>query len=258
MELPDVQMSKSNIEIELNRVGITDLKMPIIISQKVGGNQNTVAKVSCFVNLDKFKKGINMSRIPIGLNKFINATLNSNVIAEVAENIRISSEAKVCELIYEFDYFIMKQSPVNKEPGLVDYHVTFTGIKSEDDYKFKFKIRTIATTCCPCSKEISVYNAHNQKCFIEIECVTNGFVWIEDVIKIAEDSASCEIFSVLKRPDEKYVTERMYENPKFVEDVARTCYDKLINSDLNIEKINIRIEADESIHMHRAIAILET
>jgi GTP cyclohydrolase I len=257
MSLPDIQNSKPTFEIGLNRVGITELKLPIIISQKSGGSQNSVAKISCYVDLEPDQKGINMSRLPIGLHKFMNHTLSSEVIAEIAENIRIKSEAKECELTYDFDYFLTKFSPVNKEPGLVDYRVTFTGIKSEDNYRFKFKVRVTATSLCPCSKEISDGGAHNQKCYIEIECEPNDFLWIEEIIDIAEQSASCEIFSVLKRPDEKFVTEKMYNDAKFVEDIARQCY-ALLKNRTDLENFKVSVQSDESIHMHRAVAKIET
>lgn len=258
MTLPDIQNSEPEVQIALNRVGIAQLKLPIIISDKSGGVQNTVATIGCFVDLEPDQKGINMSRLPIGLHKFVSEELNAERISEVAENIRIKSEAKVCEVSYDFDYFITKVSPVNKERGLVNYRTKFTGIKSENGkYEFKFNIRVTATSLCPCSKEISEYGAHNQKCYIDVECVPNQFVWIEDIIKLAEDSASCEIFSVLKRPDEKYVTEKMYENPQFVEDIARRCYAALKTRE-DLDRFKIVVQSDESIHMHRAIAMIET
>lgn len=257
MNLPDIQNSKPIFEIGLNRVGITELKLPIVISQKSGGSQNTVAKVSCYVDLEPNQKGINMSRLPIGLHKFINSELSSEVIAKIAENIRIKSEAKECELTYDFDYFINKFSPVNNEPGLVDYKVKFTGIKSENKYTFKFNVRVTAISLCPCSKEISDGGAHNQKCYIDIECQPNDFLWIEDIILIAEKAASCEIYSVLKRPDEKFVTEKMYNNAKFVEDIARECY-ALLKNRTDLENFKVSVQSDESIHMHRAVAKIET
>lgn len=258
MNLPDIQKNKPEFEIALNRVGISHLKLPVIISKKDGGQQHVVADISCFVDLDSDQKGINMSRLPITLHKYISQKLDSKIISEIAENIRVKSEAKVCELIYEFDYFITKFSPVNNEPGLVNYRTKFTGvISSTGEYEFKFNIRVTATSLCPCSKEISDYGAHNQKCYIDIECIPNTFVWIEDIIKIAEESASCEIYSVLKRPDEKYVTEKMYNNPQFVEDIARNCY-VLLKSREDLENFKVNVQSDESIHMHRAIAKIET
>ena len=259
MNLPDIQQTTPEVQIALNRVGISDLKLPVIITTKESTIHPTVAVIDCYVDLDKELKGINMSRLPQVLHKFQDRILNSDVIKDVAENIRTISEAKVCELSYTFDYFINKLSPVNKEPGLVHYPVTFTGIKSKDKFTFKFEVRVTATSLCPCSKEISQYGAHNQKCYIDITCQrrSNAFIWLEDVIDIGERAASCEIFSVLKRPDEKWVTEEAYNNPKFVEDIARECYIKLIENK-NIEKFKVKVVSDESIHMHSAVAIIET
>jgi GTP cyclohydrolase IB len=259
MNLPDIQQTPPKVKIALNRVGISDLKIPIQIMSKDGSINRTSSTVSCYVDLDKNLKGINMSRLPQAIHKFQQDRLNSEKIKDIAENIRIISEANTCELTYSFDYYITKLSPVNKEPGVVHYPVSFTGIKSKDNYIFKFKVCVTATSLCPCSKEISEHGAHNQKCQIYITCQrkAENMIWIEDVINIAEQSASCEIFSVLKRPDEKWVTEHAYNNPKFVEDIARECYSQLIER-RDIEKFKILVSSDESIHMHRAVAIIET
>lgn len=259
MDLPDIQQTIPKIQIALNRVGISNFKMPITITTKNATVHPTIAVINCYIDLDKELKGINMSRLPQALHKFQDRTLNSEVIKDIAENIRVVSEAKICELSYAFDYFINKLSPVNKEPGLVNYPVIFTGIKSKNDYTFKFNICITATSLCPCSKEISKYGAHNQKCYIDITCQrrSNSFIWLEDIVNIGESSASCEIFSVLKRPDEKWITEEAYQNPKFVEDIARDCYSQLIQNN-NIEKFRVMVSSDESIHMHRAVAIIET
>jgi GTP cyclohydrolase IB len=258
-ELPDIQQQTPTVKVALNRVGISDFKMPTKVATKEGNVNSTTAVISCYIDLAKELKGINMSRIPQSLHKFQNRTLNSDLIRDIAENIRVVSKAEVCELSYTFDYFLTKISPVNKEPGLVNYPVTFTGIKSKDKFTFKFEVRVTATSLCPCSKEISQFGAHNQKCNIDITCQrkSNAFIWIEDIIKIGENASSCEIFSVLKRPDEKWITEEAYNNPKFVEDVARDCYSQLIENK-NIEKFKVKVSSDESIHMHQAVAIIET
>lgn len=260
MGLSDIQQTTPKIKIALKKVGITNFKMPVQILTKNNKIINqTVAVINCYIDLDKNLKGINMSRLPQSLHKFQNIPLNSKIIEEIAENIRVISKANVCELSYTFDYFINKKSPVNNIIGLVNYPTTFTGIKYKDKYIFKFNVQITATSLCPCSKEISKYGAHNQKCYIGITCQRkNGnLIWIEDIINIAESCASCEIFSILKRPDEKWVTERAYQNPKFVEDVARECYYKLSQLS-NIEKFKVTVTSDESIHMHSAIAIIET
>lgn len=254
--MKDVQAEKSNINIGINRVGIDNLKMPMFISKKEGGHQHTVADVSCYVDLRPELKGINMSRLPIAIHKFSTDVLDSNLICKIAEHIRIKSEAEYCQLVYSFPYFIKKYSPVNGEPGLVYYNVTFDALAGPDETEFKFKVTTIATTLCPCSKEISDSNAHNQKCYITIEVKPSKWIWIEDIISIAEKSSSCEIYSVLKRPDEKFVTEQMYANPRFVEDVVREAYSQLSNMNGVCEFV-VEAAADESIHMHRAYAKLE-
>jgi GTP cyclohydrolase I len=258
MELPDIQNTKPEIQIALNRVGITDLQLPIYILQKDNKIQHSVAKISCFVDLESNLKGINMSRIPIALHKYLDSPISGKLIQSISENIRLNSNAKMCQLIYSFPYFIQKISPISKEPGLVIYPIKFNVTQSEDFSIFEVSIIATTTSLCPCSKEISEYGAHNQKCAIEITCQMDidNFVWIEDIISIAETSASCEIFSVLKRIDEKYVTEQAYLNPCFVEDITRNCYEKLLTLK-DIKKFKIEVTSDESIHNHKAYAQLK-
>lgn len=259
MDLPDIQNSIPEIQIALNRVGITDLQLPIYILQKDNKIQHSVAKIDCFVDLDSNLKGINMSRIPIALHKYLDSPISGKLIHSISENIRLNSNAEVCQLIYSFPYFIQKFSPISKEPGLVIYPVKFNVTKSFNSAIFEVSVITTTTSLCPCSKEISEYGAHNQKCLIEITCQMDieNYIWIEDIISIAETSASCEIFSVLKRVDEKYITEQAYENPCFVEDITRNCYKKLINLKY-ISKFKIEVTSDESIHNHKAYAQLKT
>jgi GTP cyclohydrolase I len=259
MILPDMQNSIPEIQIALNRVGITDLQLPVYILQKDNKIQHSVAKISCFVDLEPNLKGINMSRIPIELHKHLDASLSGKLIQSISENIRINSNAKICQLIYSFPYFIKKISPISKEPGLVVYPIKFNITKSEESTIFEVSIIATTTSLCPCSKEISDYGAHNQKCSIEItiQMDIEKIVWIEDIISIAETSASCEIFSVLKRIDEKYVTEQAYLNPCFVEDITRNCYKKLITLS-DIKNFKIEVTSDESIHNHKAYAQLKT
>ncbi len=255
--LADVQYTNPKYPIRINRVGINMVELPIFISMKNGGVQHSVAKVDCFVDLAAHLKGTNMSRLIIGLQKFVGQQLSGKLINSIAENIRISTEADTCEVSYRFPYFIQKIAPASNEPGILPYHICFTGIKTIDEYIFKLGVKVLTTSLCPCSKEISEYGAHNQKCLIEmvIQTKENIFVWIEDLVNIAEQSASCDIYSVLKRIDEKVVTERAFNNPKFVEDIARSVYDKL--DKLNgIEKFKVSVESDESIHAHNAIAII--
>ncbi len=257
-KLPDIQNEQEPIhKISINRVGITDFKLPIFISQKDGGVQHSVANISCFVDLAPDIKGISMSRIPIGLMKFAKEQLSSKLMIKIAENIRRSTEADLCDLGYYFPYFLTKHAPISFEPGILPYEIWFNIIKTAKGHMFRLSVETIATSSCPCSKEISKISAHNQKSRIKIICEAkeDAFIWIEDLVKIAEESSSCEIYSVLKRPDEKEVTEKMYENSKFVEDIARECYNKL-SQVKDILKFKVEVVNDESIHAHSAKAII--
>jgi len=259
-DLADIQNDqKPNFEIAINKVGVSELILPIFISQKVGGYQNSTAKISCSVDLAANLKGINMSRLPITIHDYIDRPLSGKLIEEIAEQVRINSEAETCELTYTFPYFIKKFAPESNIPGLVHHEVSFNGVKSKDNFRFRFSVETITTNLCPCSKEISVSGAHNQRCHIKVMCQQKPgeWIWIEDIIQLAENSSSCEIFSVLKREDEKYVTEKAYENPMFVEDVVRSCYDKLSKM-TKLAAFRVEATAMESIHLHNAKATMES
>ncbi len=263
-QLPDVQESKPNVEIALNRVGISKLILPVYVRKKLTAEgesvQHTTAKIACYVDLPADKKGINMSRLPIIIQGNIDKPLRGATIQDVAEQIRIASEANECEINYEFHYFTQKKAPVTGRLGYLDHKVNFNGVVKEDrTFEWKITVESIGTSLCPCSKEISKGGAHNQKCYVSITVTPkeNALVWIEDLIEVVDKSCSCEIWSVLKRPDEKYVTERAYDNPMFVEDIARECYKHLIGND-NITYFKVRVASDESIHVHRAEAIIES
>ena len=260
MPLPDVQESKPKIEIALNRVGISKLVLPIYIRRKEQSeSQHTVAEVSCYVDLPADKKGINMSRLPIIIQSNLDQPLRGATVHSVAEQVMRASEANVCQLIYEFHYFTKKIAPVSGNEGYVDHKVIFDGtISLYNEFIWKVSVETIGTSLCPCSKEISNHGAHNQKCYININVKPrfDKIVWIEDLIEIADKSCSCEIWSVLKRPDEKWVTETAYNNAMFVEDIARECYKHLIENK-KIKSFKVKVASDESIHVHRAEAIIE-
>lgn len=254
--LIDTQNKPSDIKINLNRVGIKNLKLPIIVSQKSGGYQNTNADINCYVDLGPEIKGISMSRLPIGLNKFVDQPLSGKLIEDITEYIRIKSEASMCEVVYKFPFFLKRQSPIAKEPGLIHYDITFNGIKSESNYIFRFAVEVTATSLCPCSKELCQNNAHNQRSKIRLYITPqkDQWIWLEDIGKIAEQASSCEIYSILKRPDEQYVTQKMYEQPAFVEDITRRSYEQLIK--LSLKSFRINVTNEESIHLHDAYASL--
>lgn len=259
MTLADIQKEKPKFNLPIERVGITDFKMPIYIYQLKGGHQHTVAEISAYVDLFENKKGINMSRIPISLQKFLDRPLNSDEICSIAQHILKKSEAERCQLIYKFPYFIKKLAPESKEPGIVYYNVTFDVTKEEiKNYcDFMISVESNTTSLCPCSKDISKYGAHNQRSSIKITCCPEEkrFLWIEELIDIAEESSSCEIFSVLKRVDEKVVTEKAYDNAKFVEDMGREIFHKL-EALYGIKYFEVEVKNFESIHQHNAFCKL--
>ena len=279
MKLPDIQAIKDERNISINQAGIENLLMPISILKKDKSNCNTTATIKCGIYVEPSKKGINMSRLPIYLSDN-GELLTLNKMLNSCKDICNIAESRYCYLSYKFPYFLTKNAPVSELPGIVKYNVIFeTSINAPiNQISKKITVETIASTCCPCSKEISLYNAHNQKCYITLSVDLNkdadiiyndnkisslilktddsDIVWIEDLINICEESASCPIYTVLKRPDEKFVTEKMYDRPRFVEDVVREVALR-VDKMKNIKHYIIKASADESIHMHKAYAIKE-
>ena len=254
-KLPDMQNSKSEFNIPIKRVGIKNFKLPIFIIQKDNTHQHTVSDIDIFVDLIGENKGINMSRLPIGLQSYIDVPLNSSIINKIAEDIRISAEAKRCQIIYSFPYFIKKKSPVSQLDGVVYYNVKFDLTNTEDSIEFIISVESTGTSLCPCSKEISEHQgAHNQRSKVLVKCnvkYDEDYLWIEDIIEIIESCYSCEVYSILKRPDEKHVTMKAYNNPKFVEDMGRELFHKF-NKLSNIYNVDIEVNNEESIHQHDA------
>jgi len=255
LALPDIQLTKPEFEIAINKVGINNLLLPIFVVQKNGGYQNSTASIDCCVSLDSTLKGISMSRIPRTVHTYLDLPLGNIIIKKIVDDIILKTECENVHLVYKFPYFVKKYAPESKEPGFVHHTAIFEGVKINNEYKFNVGVEVIATNLCPCSKSISKYGAHNQRVHIRIkaEQKNDSFLWLEDLITIAETSTSCEIYSILKREDEKYVTEKAYNNPMFVEDVARACYNQLSKLS-NIERFKIDVNAQESIHLHSAYA----
>lgn len=252
-DLPDIQNTKSNHQIYLENVGIADLQLPIMIMQKDGTFQQTIATISIFIDLAPEVKGISMSRLLEVMHEYTYKPLNSNVISKITSVIRERSESDKCKLEISFPYFMQKTAPASGKQGYVNYNVKFICKNDKDKIKTLYGTSVIVTSLCPCSKEISDGGAHNQKCFVDVAYCTTDWVWIEDVIHAIESCGSSEIYSILKRPDEKVVTERAYNNPLFVEDIARNVYSTL-ESFKNIDSFKIIVKSDESIHIHKAVA----
>lgn len=256
----DVQKGIPVHQINIDEVGISNLILPIFISDRQKGTQHTVAKVEAYVDLPADVKGTHMSRLAIGVQKFIGQKLDSNIIKQIASYVRHKCEAKSSTVIFDFPYFITKNAPVSCEPGIISVNVQFklkcsVDMDGEETSKFVMKVETPVTSLCPCSKEISEYGAHNQRSRIVVECEPKEWIWIEDIIDICENSASCEIYSVLKRSDEKYVTEKAYNSPKFVEDIVREVVFRLKNKMPNgFNWFDVKVWNLESIHLHEAYA----
>ena len=255
--MKDIQNQISNLNIPIETVGITNVKLPIFIDTRIFKKiQHTVADVDVFIDLASNQKGIHMSRLQIELQKYLDTTLNSEVIINIANNIQTISEATKCQIIYKFPYFITNVSPKSNLNGLVYHNVVFniTTAKNKDPV-FIMTVDTTATSLCPCSKEISDYGAHNQRSKIKIKCHVKQFIYIEDLVNIANNNSSCMIYSILKRSDEKHVTEKAYENPMFVEDISRNIFKELTNKIKDkTHWYQVEVSNEESIHQHNAYA----
>ena len=250
--MPDVQSNADVRNIPIDRVGVKEVTYPIRLRTKDGGEQTTVAKINMYVSLPHTKKGTHMSRFLDVLNEETAEPITPERIPAITRAIRDRLEADDAHFECEFTYFIKKQAPVTKRVGLMDCRVRFEcSSNSHDD--FIMGVTAPATSLCPCSKEISAYGAHNQRCHIEARVRFSGMLWIEDLVTMLESAASTQVFAVLKRPDEKWVTERAFENPKFVEDIVRDLAVTL-NNEKRITWYQINSENFESIHNHNAYA----
>ena len=253
-KLADIQNTLSNHNIYLENVGITDLKLPILVMERSGRFQQTIGNMTCYVDLAAEIKGISMSRLLEVLHEYTYKPLNSDVIQDITKVIRKRSESKKCFLEIEFPYFMEKCAPISHKKGYINHTTKFI-CTNNDNIDMKYGVQVIVTSLCPCSKEISDSSAHNQKCYVNVEYNTDSWIWLETVIEAIEKCGSCEIYSILKRPDEKVVTERAYNNPLFVEDIARNVYIALENIK-GIKDFKINVMSDESIHIHKAVALV--
>ncbi len=253
--IPDVQNSVDTRRLAINKVGIKDIRHPVRVRDRSGGEQHTIATFNMYVNLPHNFKGTHMSRFVEILNvpgREISVDSFKDMLVEMTG--RLEAEAGHIEMT--FIYFVDKAAPISGVRSLMDYEVTFIGEIRGGQPAMNLKVVVPVTSLCPCSKKISQYGAHNQRSHVTITARVNGFVWIEDLIDLAEKEASCELYGLLKRPDEKYVTERAYENPKFVEDMVRDIAAQL-NQDERVAAYAVESENFESIHNHSAYAMIE-
>jgi len=253
--MEDVQNSADTRQIPINKVGIKDIRHPVRVSDRSGGEQHTIAHFNMYVNLPHNFKGTHMSRFVEILNNHereISVQSFKEMMVEMTE--RLEADSGHVEM--NFPYFVNKTAPVSNVQSLMDYDVTFIGDFVDGNNQFTLKVLVPVTSLCPCSKKISDYGAHNQRSHVTVTATLKDFMWIEEIIDLVEQEASCELYGLLKRPDEKAITERAYDNPKFVEDMVRDVAARL-NSDDRIISYIAESENFESIHNHSAYALIE-
>ncbi|OOZ38828.1 GTP cyclohydrolase [Solemya pervernicosa gill symbiont] len=253
--IADVQNSADTRQIAINKVGIKDIRHPIRVKDRSEGDQHTIANFNMYVNLPHNFKGTHMSRFVEILNhqdREISVESFETMLSEMVELL----EAGSGHIEMNFPYFINKTAPISGVQSLLDYDVTLIGEIHDGKIDTNIKVVVPVTSLCPCSKKISERGAHNQRSHVTVNVRTSQFMWIEEVIELVEQEASCELFGLLKRPDEKFVTERAYDNPKFVEDMVRDVAARL-NADERINYYVVESENFESIHNHSAYALIE-
>lgn len=254
-EIVDVQNQRDHRNIEVDKVGVKNIRYPITVLDKAKGKQRTVASIDMYVNLPRQYKGTHMSRFIEILSEYCDE-ISLRSLRIILEEMNRRLNAKSAHLKLTFPYFIEKKAPVSGTASLMEYQCSFNGSLDHEGLDIIVELGVPITTLCPCSKEISEAGAHNQRGEVRVAVRFNKFLWIEDIIRLVEASASAEVFSLLKRNDEKLLTETAYRNPMFVEDVVREIAQKL-NNDRNITWFSVGAETFESIHNHNAYAFIE-
>jgi len=254
-KLHDKQSERDHRELPIDKVGVRNLRFPIQVRDKARAVQNTVATIGMFVDLPKEFKGTHMSRFIEVLNAH-GDTVHVENITDILHALQTKFNAATSHLELEFPYFMVKRAPVSGMESLMDYVARFEATARRKDIDFVLTVQAKVTTLCPCSKAIAAYGAHNQRGAVTVQIRSRRAVWIEDLIGIIESSASSELYALLKRQDEKAVTERAYENPVFVEDLVRNVALKL-NAHPDVTWYKVEAENHESIHNHNAYACIE-
>lgn len=253
MKIPDLQSQKDTRNTVIDKVGIKGLRYPIVVEDRANETQATIADLDIYVELPHHMRGTHMSRFVEILHHYHQEAIISNLEPFLTE-LKASLKAEAAYIDIAFPYFLTKKAPVSKIASILAYDCVFRASLKEE-FELLIGVTVPVTTLCPCSKEISEAGAHNQRSKITIKVSYTGFVWLEELIELAEATASCEIYSLLKRVDEKYVTEKAYNNPKFVEDIVREITLKL-EDDERITGFFVESENAESIHLHNAYAMI--
>ena len=253
-EVEDVQAHADTRRLPINRVGIKDIRHPVRVKDRSAGEQHTIATFNMYVSLPHNFKGTHMSRFVEILHAEREISVESFLGMLRAMTARLEADTGHIEM--SFPFFIMKKAPVSGVESLMDYTASLIGEHRHGHTEMQLRVAVPVTSLCPCSKRISEYGAHNQRSRVTITATLRSHMWIEELIAIAESEASCELYGILKRPDEKYVTEHAYDNPKFVEDLVRDVATRL-NDDERVAAYVVEAENFESIHNHSAHARIE-
>ncbi|MFC1844735.1 GTP cyclohydrolase FolE2 [Thermodesulfobacteriota bacterium] len=241
--------------MKLTTVGVKDIKFPVRIREKSGTLQETVASISLHADIPKVYRETCVSTFIAVLNKHQD-DMSVNILAQLLLEVQNELQAEAAHLEMSFPYFIAKNAPVTETTSLMEYNCSFTGSIGKDE-EFMLSVQVPVTTLCPCSKEISSGGAHNQRAEVTLNVRFKGFIWLEDMIEMVESTASSQVYALLKRPDEKHVTEQAYENPMFVEDVVRKV-SEMAKMHKNIYWFSVSVESFESIHKHSAYAYVDS
>ncbi|XHR26821.1 MAG: GTP cyclohydrolase FolE2 [Chthoniobacteraceae bacterium] len=253
--LKDTQSEPDHRRIPIDRVGVKNLRYPIQVRDKARSMQSTVAQFTLTVDLPHQYKGTHMSRFVEALNEH-GPVIHIDSVRDILQRLRTKLHSQKAHLEFEFPFFLEKKAPATGATGMMDYTVRFAASADGSDVDFVATVIVPVTTLCPCSKAISDYGAHNQRGQVTYSVRFRKPIWIEDLIHLVERCASCELYSLLKRPDEKAVTERAYDNPVFVEDLVRNVA-SLSEREPNIRWYRVEAENFESIHNHNAYAVIE-
>jgi GTP cyclohydrolase I len=253
-EVEDVQGRPDTRRLPINRVGIKDINHPVRVKDRAAGEQHTIATFNMYVNLPHNFKGTHMSRFIEILHTEREISVES--FRAMLEKMTQRLDADVGHIEMSFPFFIMKKAPVSGVESLMDYRTSLIGERRGARTEMCLRVVVPVTSLCPCSKRISAYGAHNQRSHITVTVTLKRHIWIEELVEIAESEASSQLYGILKRPDEKYVTEHAYDHPKFVEDMVRDVAARLA-SDARIGGFVVEAENFESIHNHSAYARIE-
>ena len=254
LPIADVQGSADTRRLAIDRVGIKSIRHPVRIKERAGGVQHTIALFNMYVGLPHHFKGTHMSRFVEILNAYEREISPDTFRAMLREMVK-KLEAQSGHIEMTFPYFVTKKAPISGVQSLMDYEVTFVAEIADGKEAFTLKVLVPVTSLCPCSKKISERGAHNQRSHVTVTAQIKTFVWIEEIIDLVEREASSELYGLLKRPDEKFVTEQAFDNPKFVEDMVRDIAAGL-NADSRIVSYVVESENFESIHNHSAYALI--